>query len=44
MKVYLAFGRKAVLLCDLLPFDYLLVYYVYSLHIKSTRTVKMKES
>ena len=31
MKVYLTFGRTAVLLCDSIPFDYPLVYYVYSL-------------
>ena len=40
MKVYLTFGRKAVLLCDLLPFDYLLVYYVYSLAHKQYKNCK----
>jgi hypothetical protein len=31
MKAYFNFGRKAVLLCDLLPFDYLFLHFVYSL-------------
>lgn len=40
MKAYFTFGRKAVLLCDLLPFYYLFLNCVYSLAHKKYKNRK----
>jgi hypothetical protein len=40
MKAYFTFGRKAVLLCDLLAFDHLFLHYLYSVAHKKYKNCK----